>query len=300
MKKINKKDCFLYCIENLANELRGPDSYEMMYLKNWKFGYTKGESIGEKLENGYTENLLRMKTILSNYHGINIKRYSFGNIDQDINKKLQNGPIIARCDMYNCFWLPFYGIHHGMHSFIILKQSDLGYYFKDLYLESIGEVPIDFIQQYCKEVWTITICDIAIKNLEQKKEEIRKSAMLYELTGGCNMVNMFKYDLQNKFVLRNEIKKNDVVSSKLLKHLEYLSEERRSLISTFLYLYKEKPSCVEDIIFELNEVSKGYDKLRFEIIKGNYTQLDKKRLESNIKNIVRLEMNLQKKFLDFV
>lgn len=294
-----KYNCIHYGIAQIAQAL-GCD-YEMIFLELWLFKYfpNKKKKIGENLDINWIDNSKRRKYLLKKYHGLDYHIMKPNLVIASEEVKFQ--PILALFDAYDCDWLPFYQKQHIKHWIVIYSIISEKIYFYDQYSSFAQKKCIDihFWVRYCQKIakFSSGVSEVGKKDY---LEEIVMTGKTFSELQSIDNLHYFISDMWMRFELSLEIDKNDIVSSKLIMGLKYISDDRYNLIFTFNYLEKILGTSFLDIKDKLNQASKKYSELRYNIIKWSFIKgyVNPKSLSDILFSVEDIEKKINDYFLN--
>ncbi len=233
-----KYDCFLGNIISYAQSFS--INYEMGLLGTWGFGYdTNNEySIGEKINFNFYNAIENLKF----FHGIKLNRYllySSNELENLLNDKLMNGPVIISVNTYYCPWCLSYKKYDLYHYILVVGIKNKKISFIDTYFASnnVMEIEIDALS------FTSGIAFTFEKGLTECKNEdyiciLRKTLKNIRKTQMINNLYNFKSDLISLESFDNElgIYKNDLTAVPIIVKLNYISSYRKNIHKALNYI----------------------------------------------------------------
>lgn len=289
--------CFHFGLSRMA-EYYNRD-YEMTFLELWGFFYEEGKkgiekrTIGERLRPSWFDNQVRRKYLLEKYHQLTYEVLVIKGEDDmaSIASYLQEKPLVAYIDTFDCPWLPYYHKQHCEHSIVIEKNENGIYRFYDQYCHC-GEYDFlteENIYEYCKKIFIFST--ILQKDLLVQKEdyliELKNTMELFENSKALDRILEFSRDMLELHLI-NEIPNSAPEASILLRELKFLSQDRHNMILGICYIETKigEHNLLDAIKMQLEVVSKRYEALRSNIMKGIF-------LKSGL-NIGRMKNDLDK------
>lgn len=244
--------------------------YEMILSETWGFDFHDSEKIfGESLHPGYQG---RRRELFEKYHGIRVtdlpyesKKELCSKIYSYINKY---GPMLLKCDIYNCSWNMAYRRDHVNHFIIIIganDQNSIVTILDPFTSEEKHEVDLNDVANesgilcYFEIVGHESISDIDVKN---------ELIHTIEYIGASNMfekMELFSQSIPSKFEF-DAVSIKNVYAVPLVFNL-YRIMNQRYCFSLFLEFASNYHVINESIVSEMKTVAEKYKLLRILVIK---------------------------------
>ena len=269
--------------------------YEMVLSETWGFDYHNNERIfGESLHPGYQG---RRRELLEKYHGIRVADISYESKKELCSKIYsyisQYGPMLLKCDIYNCSWNMAYRHDHVNHFIIIIGANDQNYIVTILDPFTSEEEKKVNLNDVASE--TGILCYFEIVGHESVSEiDIRRE--LTHTLKYISSINMFrKMELFSQSIPKmfeyEDISVNNVYAVPLVFNL-YRIMNQRYCFSSFLEAAYDHHVIQKSIVSEMKAIAEKYKLLRIIVVKTILTGKNTKIVVDIVNDIICKEKKL--------
>lgn len=275
--------------------------YEMILSETWGFDFHDNEKIfGKSLHPGYQG---RRRELLEKYHGIRVtdlpyesKKELCSNIFSYINKY---GPMLLKCDIYNCSWNMAYRHDHVNHFIIIIganDQNSIVTILDPFTSENKYEVDLNDVANengilcYFEMIGQESISDIDIRTELNHTLEYIRSIDMFDKMG------LFSKSIPQKFEF-DDVSIKNVYAVPLVFNL-YRIMNQRYCFSLFLRVACDYKIIDESFVAEMKTIADKYKLLRIIVVKTILQQKSTEMIVDIINDIISKERKLYKKLVD--
>lgn len=273
--------------------------YKMILAESWGFRYDPDEkTFGSSIHPGYQR---RRYELLEKYHGLKAKSisyYSVSILTENIASYLSmHGPLLLKCDIFNCQWNMSYHKDHVNHYVLICGASYNSDEVKilDPFTSAIEQTcriqdianPSGSIEYLVNESSEYIDKDVIIS-------EIRNTISYIEYQSSFRMLNAFNVNLREKIGIMTSIDDmSSVYSIPLIFNLHRIANQRQCYVF-FLEMAEKLGVVSSEVVEQISLIADLFRKLRLIIVK----QIIKKRFDSSSYDICKqIETNEKKLFV---
>lgn len=269
-------------------------NYEMILAESWGFDYQCDEiQLGASLRPGYQR---RRRELLEKYHGIKLIKTQCNSIRvlrQIVSDKLTKcGPVLLKCDIFNCSWNMSYHRDHVNHLIMIVgfnKNSEIVTIIDPFTSQDEYEISLSSVANPCQEIETFEMVN---------SEDISRQFIDYEITNGLTYnlksdmfgkIEAFVGNLHDRMDELYTTNYRDVYAIPIVFNLNRIMHQRYCF-EQFLIFCSRYSSIESETITHAKKLADNYKLLRIMLIKSI---LKRKQIDLGIlsKTIVEDEKN---------